>query len=414
MNDDPSPCPVALLLLWILCTPLPDAFSASAPPPEREGKALYAGVSPENFEVQSGQVSPRETFSDLLTPHGVSMTRAVQLARAVRPTFDVRNVRPGQTYQVYVNPWLQQVQYLVYRIDPVRSVVFDVRNPSRSHVERRAVQQDWTLVRGTIENSLYETLRGNDTHPALALRLSEVFAWQIDFFRLHEGDSFRVLYERRRVDGERIQPGRIVAAAVVHKENQFHGFRLETGEEDRYFNREGESLRRTLLKAPLRYSRISSGFTYNRDHPILDRSMPHTGVDYAAPRGTPVRAVGSGVVLKAQYAGPNGNYVKIRHNETYSSAYLHLANFADGITPGTRVQQGETIGYVGSTGRSTGPHLDYRLWKRGKPVDPYAIDLPPSRPVDPQNRDAFERLVEDRMSRLYPLRASAPAVDQRS
>jgi murein DD-endopeptidase MepM/ murein hydrolase activator NlpD len=142
--------------------------------------------------------------------------------------------------------------------------------------------------------------------------------------------------------------------------------------------------------------------------------MPHRGVDYAAPRGTPVRSVGSGVVLKARYDGPNGNYVKIRHNETYASGYLHLANFADGITPGARVQQGETIGYVGSTGRSTGPHLDYRLWKRGRAVDPYEIELPPSRPVRPQKRNAFERLVEDRMRRLFPLRVFAGSTPRRS
>lgn len=409
-------CVLSLLLLivpggtgGILAEP-----PGTSTPPESEAARSDFGIPAGKFEVVSGRVSPRQTFADLLTPHGVSASTAVQVARAVQPHFDVRKVKAGQPYQVYVNPWLEEAQYLIYKIDPVRSVVFDVQAPSRSHVERRDVQKDWTMVEGTIESSLYETLTENDTHPALALRLSEVFAWQIDFFRLRDGDSFRVLYEQRRVDGERVQPGEIIAAAFDHQDERFYGFRFDNGEEVRYFNRDGQSLRRTLLKAPLRFSRISSGFTHSRKHPILDRNMPHRGVDYAAPRGTPVRSVGSGIVRKAEYAGPNGNWVKVRHNETYASAYLHLSDFADGIAPGTRVQQGETIGYVGSTGRSTGPHLDYRLWKRGQFVDPYEIELPPSRPVAPQHRAAFERLVRDRMNRLFPLQASLQSPSRRS
>ena len=383
-------------------------------PPEGEGAVPHFGISAQKFQVESAEVSRYQTFADLLRPHGVSSTTAVQLARAVQPDFSVREIEAGQPYRVYVNPWLQEAQYLVYEIDPVRSVVFDVQDPSRSHVERRDVQRDWALVKGTIESSLYETLAANEVHPALALRLSEVFAWQIDFFRLREGDSFRVLYEQRVVGGERVQPGKIVAASFRHKDERFEGFRFKDGQQVRYYNREGESLHRTLLKAPLRFTRISSGYTRSRHHPILDRNMPHRGVDYAAPRGTPVRSVGSGVVLKARYDGPNGNYVKVRHNETYASGYLHLANFADGIAPGTEVQQGETIGFVGSTGRSTGPHLDYRLWKRGRAVDPYDIELPPSHPVSPQHRAAFDRLVQDRLRRLFPLRAFAGSSDRRS
>jgi murein DD-endopeptidase MepM/ murein hydrolase activator NlpD len=377
-------------------------------PPEKTPSASPFGIAPDKYRVEEGRVARDQTFADLLTPHGVSANTAVRLARAVRPAFDVRQVEAGQRYRVYVNPWLGQAQYLVYRIDPVRSVVFDVQDPSQSEVRRRDVATDWTMVRGTINSSLYETLDANDAHPALALRLSEVFAWQIDFFRLYDGDSFRVLYEKRTVDGQRVAPGKIIAAVFEHKDERFVGVRFGDGEGPRYFNRNGQSLRRELLKAPLRYSRISSGYTHSRHHPILNRDMPHLGTDYAAPHGTPVHSVGDGTVVKARYDGPNGYYVKVRHNGTYKSGYLHLASFADGIAPGAEVKQGETIGYVGSTGRSTGPHLDYRLWKRGEAVDPYEIELPPSYPVSPQHREAFQRLVEDRMNRLYPLRAFRP------
>jgi len=148
------------------------------------------------------------------------------------------------------------------------------------------------------------------------------------------------------------------------------------------------------LKAPLRFSRISSRFTNRRYHPVLKRYRPHHGTDYAAPTGTPVHSVGDGVVQFAAYKGYNGNYVKVRHNATYTTGYLHLSRIADGIRPGTRVQQGETIGYVGNTGLSTGPHLDYRFWKNGQAIDPYSVELPPARPVAPQHMTAFRYVVD--------------------
>ena len=374
------------------------------PPPDTEQSTMQFGISTDKYSVEQGRVSRYQTFADLLTPHGVSYKKAVELARAVRPNFSVREIQSGQTYRVYMNPWLQRAQYLVYQIDPVQYVVFNVQQPSKSHVDRLPVERTWSVVEGTIDGSLYETLTANDAHPKLALRLSEVFAWQIDFFRIRAGDSFRILYEQRRVAGDTVAPGNILAASFRHKEERYLGFRFDDGNGAQYFNRDGESLRRELLKAPLRYSRISSGFSNSRYHPVLKRYRPHHGTDYAAPTGTPVHSVGGGTVVKAGHYGPNGNYIKVRHNETYSSGYLHLVDFADGIEPGAEVQQGETIGYVGSTGRSTGPHLDYRLWKHGGAVDPYAIELPPSRPVSPQHRPAFQKIVTDRLNRLFPLR----------
>jgi murein DD-endopeptidase MepM/ murein hydrolase activator NlpD len=386
-----------------------EAVSSTDPsfPPEAEEREYHFGIAVEKFSVEKGRVSRHQTFWDLLEPYGVSQKRAVQLARAVRTEFNVRSIQAGQSYQVYVNPWLQQVQYMVYQITPVRHVVFNVQRPSRSHLDRRPVERQWTVVRGTIEDSLYETLMANDAHPELALRLSEVFAWQIDFFRIRAGDAFRVLYEKRIVKGQRVAPGKILAAYFSHQNEPYYGFRFDDGKGPKYFDREGQSLQRKLLKAPLRYTRISSGYSHSRYHPVLKRRRPHLGTDYAAPTGTPVHAVGSGTVVKADYYGNNGNYVKIRHNGTYTSGYLHLSDIA--VEPGAEVQQGETIGAVGSTGMSTGPHLDYRLWKRGEAVDPYELELPPSRPVSPQRRDAFERLVQDRLDRLFPLRAFGPS-----
>ena len=395
---------VGALLMLVAPGGAGDLGAAADPPPESARASETFGIPAEKYTVRRGTVSRHQTFGDLLAPHGVSTRRTIELARAIQPTFDVRDVQTGKPYRVYVNPWLQRAEYLVYQIDEVRYVVFDVQRPSRSHVDRRRVRREWNVVRGTINNSLYETLAARDAHPKLALRLSEVFAWQIDFFRIRAGDSFRILYEKRLVGGEKVAPGKILAATFDHRDERYHGVRFDDGQGPQYFDREGQSLQRRLLKAPLRYTRISSGYSHSRYHPVLKQNRPHLGTDYAAPTGTPVHSVGTGTVVKAGYYGNNGNYVKIRHNGVYTTGYLHLTDIADGVEPGAEVTQGETIGYVGSTGMSTGPHLDYRLWRRGQAVDPYQIELPPVRPVSPQHRTAYRRLVKDRLDRLYPLR----------
>ncbi len=376
----------------------PEAQPSSRPAPPPTDRF---GMQAARYTVETGRVGRAETFSDLLAEYGVEYRTILALADAAKPAFDVQDLRAGRPYRVYVNPWLQRPQYVVYQASAARYVVFDVQRPEQSRTATRPVERTWETVSGTVDGSLYEALVENGGHPLLALRLSEVFAWQIDFFRLRANDTFRIVYERRTIDGEPVQPGDIVAARVRHRGNDYDAFRFEgTAGEAEYYNRDGQSLRRQLLKAPLQYSRISSGFTNRRFHPILKEYRPHHGTDYAAPRGTPVRSVGSGVVQFAGYDGPNGNYVKIRHNGTYASGYLHLSDIA--VASGERVDQGETIGYVGSTGRSTGPHLDYRLWKHGAAVNPYTLDLPPSQPVPLQHQQAFRKTVATLLPRLRP------------
>lgn len=367
--------------------------------PERSNTSTDPfGIRPDQYTIEEDRVDRAETFSNLLGEYGVDYQTILELVEAARPEFDVQDLRAGKPYRVYMNPWLQEAQYFVYQIDAAQYVVFDVRHPERSHVDGRTVQRRWATIGGTIDGSLYETLVEAGGHPVLALRLSEVFAWQIDFFRIRAGDRFRIVYEKRSVAGERLQPGDIVAAYIEHLGEEYYAFRFKPGTEAKYFNRQGQSLRRQLLKAPLQYTRISSQFTDRRFHPILKEYRPHHGTDYAAPRGTPVRSVGNGVVQVAGYRGANGNYVKIRHNSTYTSGYLHLSQIA--VAPGEAVRQGETIGYVGSTGQSTGPHLDYRLWKHGTAVNPYSIDLPPAQPIPIQYREEFRRTVDALLPRL--------------
>lgn len=395
------------VILGVACIAVACQTGATAPTSEDRVTAERTAVTTDRFgmregmyTIKEGRVDQAETFSDLLDEHGADYQTILALADAAKPAFEVEDLRAGRPYRVYVNPWLQQARYLVYQADALEYVVFDLRHPERTYMGRRSVERNWATVGGTVDGSLYESLVGNGGHPLLALRLSEVFAWQIDFFRLRSGDRFRMVYEERSMDGEQVQPGDIVAAYVEHRGEDYYAFRFEGGNaEAEYYNRQGQSLRRQLLKAPLQYSRISSGYTNRRYHPVLKEYRPHRGVDYAAPRGTPVRSVGDGVVQRAGYKGPNGNYVKIRHNGTYTSGYLHLSRMA--VTPGESVQQGETIGYVGSTGRSTGPHLDYRLWKHGTPVNPYSVELPPSQPVPMQHQEAFLNTTDALLPRLH-------------
>jgi len=391
----------SVLAFLLLIAPL--SVHGDAPPDPGEGRASAFGIESAGYTVETGTVRRGQTVSDLLTEHGVSYNQAVTVAQEADSVFNVRSIRAGKRYRVYMNPWLERARYLVYQVDAIQYVRFDVRQPRRTRVGARPVERRWVVMRDTIQQSLYQSLSAQGAPNQLALRLGEMFAWQIDFFRVRAGDAFRILYEQRIVAGDTISPGPILAASFQHRGATFYGFRFDDGDGPIYFDREGQSLQRSLRKAPLRFTRISSGYTDSRYHPVLKEYKPHRGIDYAAPRGTPVRSVGSGTVQVAGYDGPNGNYVKVRHNATYASGYLHLSDVL--VEPGDAVKQGEPIGTVGSTGRSTGPHLDYRLWKRGRPVDPYELELPPTRPVDPKYRREFRRTVQDRLRRL---RARSP------
>lgn len=370
------------------------------------------GLPEGQFRVLEQRVRPRETFSDLLSEHNVSYRRIVELAEASRDVYDVRRITAGRPYRVYVNEWLQQAAYVVYQPSPTRYVVYDIRHPERSRTGERPVSVSWATTGGVITSSLYQTLVDNGAHPELALRLSEVFAWQVDFFRIQRGDRFRVIYEKRHLGDTELPPGDIIAARFEHRGQDYHAYRFDAPHQSNYFDRNGNSMRRQLLKAPLRYSRISSQFSRSRLHPVTGRRRAHLGTDYAAPTGTPVRSVGDGIVLVASYDRANGNWVKIRHNSAYTTGYLHLSGFAEGIRAGKRVKQGDVIGYVGSTGLATGPHLHYHFWKHGEPIDSREIELPPSEPVYPQYREAFQALVRDlephlEWTRPSPLRIAA-------
>jgi murein DD-endopeptidase MepM/ murein hydrolase activator NlpD len=229
----------------------------------------------------------------------------------------------------------------------------------------------------------------------MALKLSDVYDCTIDFFGLQTGDSFTVMYEELAHNGEYMGLGKIHYAEFTHAGKLYNAVRFNAGENSSVFwNEKGESLKKAFLKAPLNFTRISSRFTYARKHPVLRIVRPHTGVDYAAPSGTPVVALGDGVVTHRGWAGGGGNTIKIKHPGNYVTSYMHLRGYAKGISVGSRVSRGQLIGYVGSTGLSTGPHLDFRVYKNGKPIDPLKMESPSVEPVSKELMPAFEEQMQ--------------------
>jgi len=379
----------------------PPTSSADDAAPTRVVVLDEFGIEQSAFRAEDRKIKRNETFTDLLRPFNVSYGTLAEIAKVSRPTFDVRRIRAGKTYRIYhADDSLRTARYLVYESDRVHFVVFDLRDAVRVVTGERPVVVTEKEVGGIITSSLYNSLVDLEVNPALAVELSEVFAWQIDFYRIRKGDAFKVIFEERSVDGEPIGLGRILAARFRHMEHDYDAFLFSENKKTGYFDDEGNNVRKAFLMAPVKFGRISSRYSNRRFHPVQKRFKAHLGTDYAAATGTPIRATGDGVVVEARYRKYNGNYVKIRHNGTYSTGYLHMSKIAKGIRPGASVQQGQLIGYVGSTGLATGPHVCYRFWKNGRQVNHLREKFPSGDPVAATSRTAFFTLRDAYLDRL--------------
>jgi len=344
------------------------------------------GVIVDSLQHFTTRIKRNEHASDILRRFNVDYATIDRLARNSKDVFDLRKIKRGNPYHIYYSEdSSKKVHYFVYESDKVNYITWDLRNPQQPKIFKgnKTIKTKEEWVTGTIDNSLWMTLKDNGDDPLLALKLSEIYAWTIDFFDIKKGDRYIARYNENYVDGERIGTGKINSALMIHKGERFYAFHYNRDTINDYFDEEGASLRRTLLKAPLRYSRISSGYSSSRYHPVLKIYRPHRGVDYAAPRGTPVFSIGDGEIVKRSYeANGGGRYIRIKHNSIYTSVYMHLSGYATGIRRGRRVKQGDKIGYVGSSGLATGPHLDFRIYKHGTPVNPVNVEAPPANPID--------------------------------
>lgn len=349
------------------------------------------GFAVDSFEIIKGKLQRNQNLSLILPEYNVSFKKIDQIAKKSKGIFDIRKIKSGNRYTIFCKKdSLKTAQYFVYEDTTVDYIIFDLRDSVQVLKKKKEVVMVQKTGWGTITTSLWNTMKERNIDPMMAIELSEIYAWSIDFFGLQKGDMFKVIYDEHYIDSQLIGLGKIHAAWFKHMGNNFYAIPFVQDSVEAYFDQEGNSLRKAFLKAPLRFSRISSRFAYSRLHPILKIRRPHRGVDYAAPVGTPVHTVGDGIVIKTSFTKEAGRMVKIKHNSVYTTAYLHLRSYARGIKTGVYVRQGDIIGYVGSTGLSTGPHLDYRFWKNGKAVDPLKIEAPPVDPIKEENRIKFD------------------------
>jgi len=353
---------------------------------------LY-GMVVDSFQVKEHAVKRNQSISDILLAYNVSHQTIFQLANVAKNVFDVRKLAPNKKYTVIYQDKdsLPSATALVYEPNPEEYVVFNLKDSINVHIEKKPVKLEEKAISGTIQSSLYEEILKNGGTPELVDLVADMYGWQIDFTKIYPGDQFKVLYKERVIDGKAVGIEEIIGAELIHYNNPFLSIAFDQGDGVDYFDEEGKSLRKAFLRYPVKFTRISSRYTAKRYHPVQKRYKAHLGTDYAAPTGTPIYAAGDGVITKALYQKYNGRNVKIRHNATYSTQYLHMSRIAKGIRPGMKVKQGQLIGYVGETGLASGPHLCYRFWKNGRQVDAMKVDLPPSEPIKKDYLSNFTR-----------------------
>lgn len=351
---------------------------------------LLYGIPVDSFDLFSGHIKRNGFLSSILLEYGVPMEEIDYLTRNYSRVFDVRKIRAGNDFTIFCEKdSVGRARYMIYEHDPLTCYIFSFSDSLNITACHKEMNSRIIYASGTIETSLWETMISSGLHPSLAVKLSDIYAWTVDFFGLQKGDHFKVIYEELSIENRILGAGRIYGARFAWNGKSTTAIPFIQDGTESYYDEEGNSLRKAFLKAPLQYSRVSSRFSSSRMHPILRIRRPHYGVDYAAPVGTPVLAVGDGRVVKVSNEGGSGRMVKIVHNSVYSTAYLHLSRFGDGITPGAWVRQSDIIGYVGSSGLSTGPHLDFRFYMNGSPVDPLKVEAPPVEPVSDHNRAGF-------------------------
>ena len=368
------------------------------PADEEEPQNLLFGIPADDYELDCGTVNNGQTLGNILAHYGVGASTVDRLDRAAQDIFPLRKIRAGNKYTAFIAPdsASSHLDWLVYEQSVTDYVIFGFKDDS---VTVATGQRPVTLRRvkrsAQIESSLWYAIMKEGLPYSLAAELEDIYQWTVDFFGVQKGDSFTVIYDEKFVDTLPVGIDRVWGARFTNGGKDIYAIPFIQDGRLRYWEYDGGSLRKQMLKAPLKFTRISSKFSNSRYHPVLKRYRPHHGVDYAAPKGTPVHAVADGVVtVKGWDSKGGGNYIKIKHPNNLMTGYLHLSGFAKGLAQGKRVSQGELIGYVGSTGVSTGPHLDFRVWRNGTPIDPLKIPQEPAEPISEANRAAFEFVRE--------------------
>ena len=388
---------LVLLLFLVSCGGGNDNAGKKEAKKRPEPKYLY-GICIDSLDVVEGNVKKNEFLANILQREGVSYNTVNYIDRNKRDVFDVRKIKVGNKYVfLKTRDSIPMAKYWIYEIDRINYAVFQLTDSLSAWKGEKEVVTQVKHVGVEIKSSLWNAMAEAGCDYSLILELSDIYAWTIDFFGIQPGDSCKVIFEEQYIAGDTVPfgIGNVLASYFKNKGEGKYAFSYVQDGRKEYFDENGDNLRKAFLKAPLNYRRISSKFSNGRMHPVYHVVRPHHGVDYAAPAGTPVQSIGDGTVIdKGWDKKGGGNYVKIKHNSTYTTTYMHLKGFAKGISKGCKVKQGQTIGYVGSTGASTGPHLDFRLQKNGTYIDPLKFKSPSAEPVKKENLEEYKKDIE--------------------
>ncbi len=357
------------------------------------------GIATDSLEILESTVEPGETISTLLGAYNIGLTKVNALSQKAKVVYPLRKMRAKRPYTLlYARDGQRTAQYFIYEPNATQYVIYDLRDSLCVTLCERKVDIVEREMAGEIRGSLYRSILDAGGSARLVDQLADIYAWRLDLNRVQPGDAFKLIFESKQIDGKTISTGQLKGAYFLHNDKPLYAIALDQGKGINYYDQDGKSFKKAFLKEPVEFSRISSRYNKRRFHPVQRRYKAHLGTDFAARRGTPIRTVGDGVVVAASRTRGNGNFVKIRHDKTYTTQYLHMSKFAKGIRRGVRVTMGQTIGYVGSTGLSTGPHLCYRFWKNGRQVDALKVKLPLAEPVQEKYQAAFaakkDRIVE--------------------
>lgn len=369
------------------------------------------GVQVDTLSVEESVVGNGRTLSTLLGQYGLTATEIHNLVEISKGIFDVRSMKSVSTYTAILSKdETPKLLYFIYDVDAVEYVKYTLVDTLMIERIKKPIENKRKTLNVIITSSLWESIISAGGSPSLVSNIEDIFQWTVDFYGIKQGDSFSFIVDESFVEGKSIGIGNIIGASYRQKGKSKYAFRYEKDGKAGYWDEEGMSLRRAFLKAPLRFSRISSKFTYRRLHPISKVYKAHTGVDYAAPMGTPVQAVADGVVVDKFFNAGGGNTLKIKHyvnKGAYMTGYLHLRGYAKGVNKGSRVSQGQVIAYVGSTGGSTGPHLDFRVWKNGKPIDPLKMGNQSGDPLNDMERALYKEAIKEHLTTIKAVEEGA-------
>lgn len=356
------------------------------------------GFNYSDFNVVQDTVKRGDTFGTIINKQNIGDRKVFEIVKSVKDTFDVRVIRPNKPYTMLRSKDKKnKLQVFIYQPDAINYYIFDLRDSAVvAYKKTRPITIKRRSIGGVLKGSLSETLGNARVEAALANKITKIYSWSIDFFKLKKGDRFGIIFTERFIN-DSVYDGveDLEASFFEYKGKIIYAFPFAQNEASgkvEYYDEEGKTLKNFFLKTPIKFSRITSRFTMSRFHPVQHRWKAHKGTDYAAPRGTPISTTAAGIVEKTGYTAGNGNYVKVRHNGTYSTQYLHMSKIL--VRRGQHVNQGDVIGRVGSTGLASGPHVCYRFWKNGKQVDALKLNLPNGEPMFGANKARFLKQIE--------------------